>query len=296
MSGRPLIFGEVLFDRFPDGSEVLGGAPFNVAWNLCGFGLAPLLVSRVGRDTRGDRILAAMEEFGLDTSGVQRDEVRPTGTVEITLHGNDALYEIVSDRAYDAIEPPDVGSPSIVYHGSLALRSAISAMAASHILQITRSLESRPPVFFDVNLRSPWWSIETIRSWWECSDDVKLNAEEIELLVPEETSLEKRARRLLSDSGAQSVVVTLGEEGAVAFHADGRSERCSASTRVPVVDTVGAGDAFSSVLIAGRLWGWSYSDRLERAKSFAESVVGLRGAITRDHSFYRKFRESWDAA
>jgi fructokinase len=52
----PLVFGEVLFDCFPDGTEVLGGAPFNVAWHLQGFGLSPLLVSRVGNDARGQQI------------------------------------------------------------------------------------------------------------------------------------------------------------------------------------------------------------------------------------------------
>ena len=79
LTGRPLIFGEVLFDRFPDGSEVLGGAPFNVAWNLCGLGRAPLLMSRVGEDERGDRILGAMREFGMDCGGIQRDPEHPTG-------------------------------------------------------------------------------------------------------------------------------------------------------------------------------------------------------------------------
>ncbi|MEM7234470.1 MAG: hypothetical protein AAF517_19985, partial [Planctomycetota bacterium] len=43
---RPVVFGEVLFDRFPDGRSILGGACFNVAWNLRGLGLDPLFVSR----------------------------------------------------------------------------------------------------------------------------------------------------------------------------------------------------------------------------------------------------------
>ena len=52
--GRPIVFGEVLFDCFPDGNEVLGGAPFNVAWHLHGFGLAPLMITGVGADRHGD--------------------------------------------------------------------------------------------------------------------------------------------------------------------------------------------------------------------------------------------------
>jgi len=41
LTDSPVLFGEILFDRFPDGREVLGGAPFNVAWHLRGFGLDP---------------------------------------------------------------------------------------------------------------------------------------------------------------------------------------------------------------------------------------------------------------
>ena len=63
---RVVVFGEVLFDRFPDGSEILGGAPFNVAWNLQAFDVQPLLVSRVGKDRLGRRILGAMSEWGMD--------------------------------------------------------------------------------------------------------------------------------------------------------------------------------------------------------------------------------------
>ena len=50
---RPVLFGEVLHDCFPDGSRVLGGAPLNVAWHLRALGLDPYLVSRVGDDAAG---------------------------------------------------------------------------------------------------------------------------------------------------------------------------------------------------------------------------------------------------
>ncbi len=46
LTGRPMIFGEVLFDCFPDGASILGGAPFNVAWHLHAFGQSPLFISR----------------------------------------------------------------------------------------------------------------------------------------------------------------------------------------------------------------------------------------------------------
>jgi len=65
-SFRPLIFGEVLFDHFPDGARVPGGAPFNVAWHLQGFKAHPLLISGVGADAAGDELLDRMARWGMD--------------------------------------------------------------------------------------------------------------------------------------------------------------------------------------------------------------------------------------
>lgn len=68
-----IIFGEVLFDCFPDGNVILGGAPFNVAWNLQAFGLSPLFISRIGDDSYGITIKEAMQNWGMDLRGLQLD-------------------------------------------------------------------------------------------------------------------------------------------------------------------------------------------------------------------------------
>ena len=62
---RPVIYGEVLYDRFPDGRSVLGGAPFNVAWHLQGFGLSPLMLTAVGNDQPGLQIRERMQQWGM---------------------------------------------------------------------------------------------------------------------------------------------------------------------------------------------------------------------------------------
>jgi fructokinase len=61
----------------------------------------------------------------------------------------------------------------------------------------------------------------------------------------------------------------------------------------PVVDTVGAGDAFASVLILGLLRRWPLETALERAQAFASAVVGQRGATQEDPAFYRQFTRNW---
>ncbi|MCK9397903.1 MAG: PfkB family carbohydrate kinase, partial [Methylobacter sp.] len=69
-NNRITIFGEVLFDHFPDDSCVLGGAPFNVAWHLQAFGREPFFISRVGQDRLGDSIRSAMRSWDMDLSGL----------------------------------------------------------------------------------------------------------------------------------------------------------------------------------------------------------------------------------
>ena len=123
---KPLfIFGEVLFDCFPDGREVLGGAPFNVAWHLQAFGQSPLFVSSVGDDEEGRHIREAMSSWGMRLEGLQFDPEHPTGRVTVTLEGGEPSYDIVADTAYDFIDPNALpsGEPGLIYHGSLALRS-----------------------------------------------------------------------------------------------------------------------------------------------------------------------------
>jgi fructokinase len=144
----PCFFGEILFDVFPDGREVLGGAPFNVAWHLQGFGLAPLLISRVGADAAGERIRAAMAAWGMRLDGLQTDPVHPTGRVTVSLRDGEPSFDIVTDSAWDFIaadELPDL-TPALVYHGSLALRHPVSAAALEALLaRCGVSLAGQPP-------------------------------------------------------------------------------------------------------------------------------------------------------
>ena len=77
-----LLFGEILIDRFPD-REVLGGAPFNVARHLHAFGCTPVLITRVGQDAAGARLLQTLKSAGMTTHGVQLDFVHHTGVVEV---------------------------------------------------------------------------------------------------------------------------------------------------------------------------------------------------------------------
>ncbi|GAB4342996.1 MAG: carbohydrate kinase [Desulfobulbaceae bacterium] len=288
----PLIFGEVLFDCFPDGRKVLGGAPFNVAWNLQAFGCRPLFMSRVGEDREGRRIRDAMTAWGMDTTLLQTDASRPTGRVEITLVDGEPRFTILPDQAYDFIEPvPDGGvmHPSFLYHGSLALRGerCRSTLAAL--------MEKHPcPVFLDVNLRDPWWKREDILPMIHKAAWLKLNDDEWSALFPDLPDHENGSMEVLERFNLEGVCITMGARGACARSRESGFFSMEPPSRVEVVDTVGAGDAFSSVLLMGILRGWPLSTTLERALEFAAGVVGQRGAIQEDENFYQSILAGWD--
>jgi fructokinase len=287
---QPLIFGEVLFDQFEDGSSVLGGAPFNVAWHLQAFGMQPLFVSRIGDDSYGRRIRDEMQHWGMSTAGLQKDSTYPTGLVSITIKNDEPSFDILADRAYDHISadalPPI--NPSLIYHGSLAVRHPISAAALAAIKQ-----RYPVPVFIDVNLRPPWWQQATLKTLLQQASWAKLNNNEIDTLIDGNVTPEQKAHELLQRFKVETVILTLGAEGALALTQKGDQSRVAPSQTLNIVDTVGAGDAFSSICILGHLKQWPIAVILERAQAFASAIVQIRGATINNRDFYQPFINSW---
>ena len=284
--------GEVLFDVMPEGARVLGGAPFNVGWHLEAFGLRPLMITRVGVDDSGDEVLTAMESWGMDTSGVQRDDEHPTGRVQVELDDGEPTFHIFPDQAYDYLDGDGAMHSmageefSLLYHGSLISRGEVSRSALGGLKD-----ESGLPVFVDVNLRNPWWNQEDVVASIRRARWVKLNEAELGQLAG--ASGASAAEALRKDHGLDAVIVTRGGHGAVVVDGDGTCE-AAPPAEVQVVDTVGAGDAFSSVFILGAARGWSTGLTLERAVEFAAVVCTVPGATTRDRRLYSRFEnDGW---
>jgi len=291
LTGRPVLFGEVLFDCFPDGETVLGGAPFNVAWHLQAFGARPLMISRIGNDPLGHRIRDTMRAWGMDDRGIQIDPVHPTGTVDVRIENGEPRFEILQDRAWDhiAAEPlPATERIALFYHGSLILRSPASRQALHGLLQ-----KLGAPVFIDVNLRPPWWQADVVHARLHSARWAKLNEEELLQLAPAGADLETRAQALLRHHALELLITTRGAAGALAHHRDGRRLQVSPPPADNLVDTVGAGDAFAAVCILGLLHDWPLERTLRRAQALASAVVGIRGATPGDPDFYTPFKKDW---
>jgi fructokinase len=284
------IFGEVLFDCFPTGEQVLGGAPFNVAWHLQAFGRSPLFISRIGCDGEGDAIAQSMQHWGMQRAYLQRDDQHPTGRVMITLEAGEPSYDILADTAYDFIEATGVAQvhASTLYHGSLGLRNPIA-------LEALNRLKANHPrrILMDVNLRDPWWQRQPVLNWVGEADWVKLNEDELRQLDGESDDLSTTAAAFRERYNLDGLVVTLGERGVLALAADGDTCHIEPAPNLKLVDTVGAGDALTSVLILGLELDWPLYLTLERAQQFASAIVGQRGAVVDDADFYQRYIDTW---
>ena len=291
-----LLFGEILIDRFPN-QEVLGGAPFNVARHLGAFGCTPVLVTRIGQDAAGARLLQALQSAGLSTHGVQLDSVYPTGVVEVNLTAEGHRFHIVPNQAYDHIHPrlsrmtALAANPDLVYFGTMAQRAG-SHRALRHMLRAARGQR-----FFDVNLRDPWVYAERLHWSLQHADVVKANDAELERIAQlvdlEETSTEAQAQALVQRYQLRGILITCGAAGAWWLDNSLQKITMASNTVVNVIDTVGAGDAFSAVFILGLLHGWTMTATLQRAHHFAGAICRIRGAIPDHDDFYQPFIEEW---
>jgi fructokinase len=273
----------------------LGGAPFNVAWHLQAFGQNPHLISRIGNDETGMAIQAAMQNWGLTTDFLQHDSAYPTGEVQVSVENGEPSYKILPDQAYDYIEKQfieNINRTSILYHGTLATRSYTSkqTLLKIKILHLGK-------IFVDVNLRQPWWIKDDVLDLLSYTDCIKLNLYELDALDTTAGDLKTRMEAFLNKYHLETIIVTCGNKGAFALLKNGDFYSVSpAKSSAKLVDTVGAGDAFSAVAMLGLTLDWEFGLIMERAQTFASEITKKPGAIVDNMKFYNRFLKAWDLA
>lgn len=286
------VFGEVLFDEFPDGQLILGGAPFNVAWHLQALGENPCFISRVGKDAMGDKIQQAMLAWGMAIDNLQIDSSHSTGTVRVRINNGEPDYEIMNNQAYDFITETQLNPLNrfnIIYHGTLALRSRITRQALDNL-----KTRQQSKIFIDVNLREPWWQAEQVNNLLSTADWVKLNQHELMRLTVPQSSLEKTMRLFQAQHDLDVLIITCGNQGAIAIDKTGECFEVKPAQHLSIVDTVGAGDAFAAILLLGIQQDWPLALSMARAQLFASALVTRQGATVQDANFYQPFISAWN--
>ncbi len=277
--------GEVLWDLFPEDAR-FGGAPANFACHAALLGCDVAMVSAVGDDPRGSEAVGILRGYGIDTTMIERLKDAPTGAVGVSLDANGKpTFAIHEGAAWDRITwTPElearVTEASAVCFGTLGQRGEVSRTTIRRALEVAKA--SGIPRVLDVNLRPPFCDASLIRSSVECASVLKLSDDELDQVaaacgIDSANGAEEKLRALLKQFELDLVVMTRGAEGAVIVSATGTIDQPGIPTNVR--DTVGAGDAFTAVLVSGLLRGESLTTIARDACETAAAVCAQPGAV-----------------
>lgn len=297
-----VVFGEALVDDFVT-EQLVGGAPFNVARHLAAFLSPHLMITCIGNDKNGAVVHAEFERFAMSEAGLQIDKMEETGRVVVERNAKGHRFVILPGQAYDFINPEkalaafESVESTAIYFGTLAQRSPRSRDTLHALLDASAATR-----YLDLNLREGQYDERCVFHSMHAADIAKVNEEELQMLFRWYFDLQPSAPALGADEvrascaalmqlfSLEGLIVTLGHRGSVYFGADGAIIVHRDNPAPPfVIDTVGAGDAFSAIFLLGRMRGWALETTLARANEFAAAICAIPGAVPRDLGFYDKW-------
>ena len=274
-----ICFGEVLWDVFPTYKRI-GGAPLNVAVRLASFQNDVSLISKIGQDEEGIKIIDYLSKKGVNVACLQKDNELKTGSVSVLLNGEgSASYTIDSPRAWDAIgfdekAKKEVEAADAFIFGSLVCRNTVSKNT------LFEFLNSATYKVFDVNLRAPFYNREVLVELMGKADFIKFNDDELLLIAEyfgsQHRTLEKHINFLSKATNTPHICVTRGKDGAILLY-NGKLYH-QKGYPVEVVNTVGAGDSFLASLISYLLKGESPQYAMDLACAVGGLVAQSEGA------------------
>ncbi len=275
---KVVCFGEILWDILPT-ATLPGGAPMNVAYHLKKLGNDPALITRIGNDDWGKKLIVLLTENNINVNYVQTDEVLETGKVNAIIgENNEVTYDIVQPVAWDYIHMQNdlknlIANEDYFVYGSLAARSNISRNTLFKLLEVAKNK------VFDVNLRAPHYTKDIFEKLLPAVHLLKLNEEELTIVsswFADVKTAEEKIKLLQDKFNIPNIVVTKGGNGAV-FNCDGKFYTNKAY-KVTVADTVGSGDCFLAALITKLFLKENPQNALQFACAAGALVASYSGA------------------
>ncbi|MGN6418086.1 MAG: carbohydrate kinase family protein [Pseudobacter sp.] len=272
-------FGEILWDNLPEGRR-LGGAPLNVCYHLTKSGIDSSIISQVGNDQNGKDIIGELYKLRISATYCNISDQKPTSTVEVHTVGQQVSYEIVENVAWDFIEwnpglEQLVKNADALVFGSLATRSEVSRSTLFRLMEVSRFR------VFDMNLRSPFYQKEEIYLLLEKANLLKLNEEELGIIMQWLGVNEKNKREQLQFiiqrfPNIREIILTLGADGSVYSSEAAFIEQ--QAHKVQVKDTVGSGDSFLAAFLSKKLKGRNVEESLQSASLLSGFIATQHGA------------------
>lgn len=301
-----LSIGELLIDFIPkqkgcsldevtDFERVAGGAPANVVTAAARLGLDSAMISQVGMDAFGTHILNVLKQNGVDTSYIFRTSKANTGLAFVSLDktGNRefSFYRNPSADLFLSEEQitEDMFKNAYVLH-FCSVDLVEMPVKYAHKKAIELAKKAGAFISFDPNVRLPLWNNpedcqNAIGEFLPYADIIKLSDDEIEFVTGCKT--EKEAAQKLLNMGCTLVLITRGSEGSAIYTKNSFAE--TASLKVNVVDTTGAGDSFIGSLLYqltrdnitdfSKLTSQNLENYLKFSAKYASLTVSKKGAV-----------------
>jgi fructokinase len=284
---RILGVGELLWDVLPSGQQ-LGGAPANYSVMAGRLGNHAVILSRIGQDELAQQTRSLLRGYPVDIALLQSDMQHETGRVTVELADGQPSYVIHAPAAWDFMQETErwreaVREADALCFGSLAQRNPVSRQT---IYSLVQSAPAGCERIFDVNLRDPYFSAEILRSSITLASVVKMNDLEVprvlglmELTVQNSADALRAGAEALLDhfSGLSFVDVTCGGEGSLLVSRDDWHRHPGVPTKV--VDTIGAGDAFTAAMTHYLLQGAPLKTLNEAGNRWGSYIASQAGAM-----------------
>ncbi|MBI5974826.1 carbohydrate kinase family protein [Staphylococcus canis] len=287
--------GEALIDFIPTTRDValkdvkgfepqVGGAPTNVASRVAKLGAPSALITQLGQDAFGDRILETLEHESVDTTLIKRTTEANTGLafVSLTASGERDFAFYRKPSADMLLEPQavqvDFQPEDILHFCSVDL--VPSPMKATHEKVIQQMEEAKGTIIFDPNLRFPLWPSkdelkETVLEFLPKAHIVKISDEELSFLTGSE---DESSIQNLIQGNTEIIIYTKGAKGASIYTKEGEIAHHK-GYKVEVQDTTGAGDAFTGAFIYQLLEAQDTMMPFEYIQENAEKMLSFSNAV-----------------
>lgn len=274
--------GEALIDFIPNKtscgfndvtafSPTVGGAPTNVCGAFAKLGGKARLITQLGNDPFGDKIIDTLKKNNIDTTYISQTDEANTALAFVSLEADGnrtfSFYRKPSADMLFSAEQLDKGSLDGIYAlhfcsvslGNFPMRDA-------HIAAINHAIQNGSIISFDPNIRLPLWKDEkqlynAVHRFIPYADILKISDEELEFICG--TRDIEAALPSLFIGRVKLIVYTCGADGAYAFTKSAKAYH--KPERVKAVDTTGAGDGFIG----------SFLFRLMRSKIYAGALENI---------------------
>lgn len=300
--------GEALIDFIPDKSGCdfddvtafspkVGGAPANVCAAFSRLGGKSRMLTMLGDDLFGHKIIRELDRAGVDTSCISLTGKANTALAFVALAENgDREFSFYRKPSADMLYAPEnvreehLEDVFALHFCSVSIGDFPMKQAHVKAIEITR--EKGGIISFDPNLRFNLWDSadklrEAVREFIPCSDIIKISEDELSFVTGCE-SIEE-GTKFLFEQGVRLVLYTCGGSGAYTFTKNAKA--FSPAYKVDVVDTTGAGDGFAGSFLwklheqrvkretLDRLDEKTLAECLEFANRFCAASVTKKGAI-----------------